>query len=149
MPFCLSHLCLEDLAWQLSGLWALKIWPDNEGEQTLPPQNRSCQHKDYFELKTVKTQQIQEKRFPSPSKTAVYAGKGPHQKGSYYQGQICMQNFICLRFSQHLLRSCEWHFFPLYPQTSTPFLSSRYYISHVTRLPFGSSYFYGPPIYKI
>lgn len=33
----------------------------------LPPQNMSLWHKDYFELKAIKTQQIQEKLFTSSS----------------------------------------------------------------------------------
>lgn len=38
----------------------------SEGEQILPPQNMSSWLKDYFELKAIKTLQIQEKHFTSP-----------------------------------------------------------------------------------
>lgn len=48
---------------RLGGVWSENI--DTIGKQNLPPQRSPC-HADYFELKTIKAQNMQEEILPSP-----------------------------------------------------------------------------------
>lgn len=50
------------------------------GEQSMPPQDVLLWHVDHFELKAIKTQQIQEKHFASPLTVKKNLGGGLHQK---------------------------------------------------------------------
>ena len=112
----------------------------------------SCSVTDYFELKTMKTQQIQEKSFTSPSSTAkICIGKGAYTRKRIIRNTFLLTKLICITgqplFSRHLLCLPVNGLLFFVSPDPTPFLiSSGCYISFNHLAAFWVSYFYGNPM---
>lgn len=59
----------------------------NAGKQNLPPKIGQFWHEDYFKLKAIKTQQVQEKLFTSPISGLNLLWKGACIRKRDYQRQ--------------------------------------------------------------
>lgn len=91
------------------------------------PQNMSLWQEGYFELKAVKTQQIQEKRFTSPQLPKFTLETGLYQEEGYYQRhfltkEIYLNNKATRQplFSKNILCLPENGLLPLYVLRSLP-----------------------------
>lgn len=69
-----------------------------EGDQVLPPRNASLWHKDYFELKAIKTQQIQGKVLYLPFNChTLYWKRGLPERELFTRDTFYLGTFLCNR----------------------------------------------------